>query len=261
MNQFFLLNESICTDDFEYFKNGMSELVAIEREDADRFLKHESLWNEEIISKLYSNYGGLTEKAICYFIETLESNQVYINDEVTFDAAYPDLLNAFIGINFANTTVSEKKQIRDDASYRKLLYDDLWNVTFRNLWNKRTKLFPNITLCGEVERQINLIGGARHFNQVIEILKKFNEAVTDWTTGDFSYKNINQNYALRISPESTQTMSAYGSERIFSLPTGGTRIFELHIKTGDLRFHFYPDNITKKVFVGYIGQHLSTVTN
>jgi hypothetical protein len=56
-------------------------------------------------------------------------------------------------------------------------------------------------------------------------------------------------------------MSSYGNERIFQMPSGGTEIFELHIKTGDLRFHFYPDNKNFKIFVGYIGPHLNTISN
>jgi len=37
------------------------------------------------------------------------------------------------------------------------------------------------------------------------------------------------------------------------------QLFEKHIKTGDLRFHFYPDEESNTIYVGYIGSHLSTV--
>ena len=44
-------------------------------------------------------------------------------------------------------------------------------------------------------------------------------------------------------------------ERMFKLPNGKTECFDLHIKTGDLRFHFLSENLT--IFIGYIGKHLS----
>ena len=44
-------------------------------------------------------------------------------------------------------------------------------------------------------------------------------------------------------------------ERMFKLPNGRTECFELHIKTGNLRFHFFPENL--KIYIGYIGVHLS----
>ena len=46
--------------------------------------------------------------------------------------------------------------------------------------------------------------------------------------------------------------------RLFKLPNGKTECFELHIKTGDLRFHFFPDNNSLKIYIGYIGTHLPT---
>jgi hypothetical protein len=79
-----------------------------------------------------------------------------------------------------------------------------------------------------------------------------------WKTRDFSYQNVNDTSSLRISPESVSTMNLFGEDRRFQMPTGGTQIFELHIKTGNFRFHFYPDNKSKTVYIGYIGPHLRT---
>jgi hypothetical protein len=64
--------------------------------------------------------------------------------------------------------------------------------------------------------------------------------------------------ALNISPESDKTMSQkkLRNQRIFSMPDGRRECFELHIKSGDLRFHFFPED--GKIYVGYIGEHLET---
>lgn len=261
MNNFFLLNEAIDLDDYDTFIEGMSELVAIDKEQVDVFLKHESLWNIPIINQLYANFGGFAEQAIYKYIEQLQPTTTYISNEKVFDELFPNLDNAFLGINFSSINISKERQIIDEAKYKEFCKAVLWQVTYRNLWSKREKLFPNLILCGEVREQIEMIGNSGHFNQIIERLKELNSAIANWTQGSFNYNHINQTTSLRISPESDQTMRKFGSERVFSLPNGGTETFELHIKTGDLRFHFLPDNVNRKVFIGYIGSHLNTISN
>lgn len=261
MNNFFLLNEAIDLTNYDAFIEGMSELVAINKEQEDAFLKHESLWNIPIINQLYANFGGFAEQAIYKYIEQLQPTTTYISNEEVFEELFPNLNNAFLGINFSSINISEERQIIDEAKYKEFCKAVLWQVTYRNLWSKREKLFPNLVLCGEVREQIEMIGNSGHFNQIIDRLKELNLAVGNWSQGSFNYNHINQTTSLRISPESDQTMRKFGSERVFSLPNGGTATFELHIKTGDLRFHFLPDNVNRKVIIGYIGSHLSTISN
>ena len=46
-------------------------------------------------------------------------------------------------------------------------------------------------------------------------------------------------------------------EREFWLPKGRKEIFENHVKLSNgYRVHFFPDNQTKHIFIGHIGQHL-----
>ena len=260
MNNFFLLNEAIDLEDFTEFKYGMSELVAIDRIKGDIFRKHESVYYIVPYSKLFDN-SGQAEQTIIQFIEQLTMHDNYISNEASFKTYFPNTENAFLGIDFSGTDIQASQQINCDEAYQKFKDDNLWDVTFRNLWSKKEELFPNLILCGQVENQIRDIGDSGHFNQIVERLITFDEAVGNWDKGDFSYRNINQRYSLRISPESDFTMRSYGNERIFRMPGGGTETFEMHIKTGDLRFHFYPDNNTRKVYIGYIGPHLNTVSN
>lgn len=260
MSNFFLLNESIELVKYDEFVLGLSELVAIDSEKEDVFIKHDSIYELVNIELLYSNFG-FTEQAISKFIEQLNRSETYISTEIAFDDLFPDDSNAFLGIDFSSTNILSTKQIISNTIYKAFVDANLWNVTFRNLWSKRDKLFPNLILCGEVEDQVSRIGNSGHFNQIIERLKEFNRAVKSWDKGVFNYADINKNYSIRISPESDLTISRYGSERIFRLPNGGTECFILHIKTGDLRFHFFPDNATRKVYIGYIGPHLKTVSN
>lgn len=257
MSNFFLLNETVEFPDFGLFKSGMSELVAIERQSEDIFRKHISIWNIANIENLYSNFGQ-TEQAISKFIEQLTDTDVYLDSEKTFDLHFPDSSNAFLGIDFSNTVIPVYKQISHELSYQNFKNKDLWDLTFRNLWSKRTQLFPHLILCGEVEVQIAKIGNSGFFNQIVERLKELDKAASMWNAGDFNYRMIEREYPLRISPETEQTMNKYGNQRLFSLPDGRRKHFELHIKTGELRFHFFADNETHKVYVGYIGPHLDT---
>lgn len=126
----------------------------------------------------------------------------------------------------------------------------------RELWEKREELFQNIILCEEVENQIGKIGISKTLFQILTRLKELDEYAGNWTAGDFSVSDVNQKTNLRISPESNSTINKFGSLRKFTVPKQGKKIFDLHIKTGDLRFHFYPDNVSKKIYIGYIGKHL-----
>lgn len=131
----------------------------------------------------------------------------------------------------------------------------------RDLWERRDEFFPHLVLCGSVEQQLTTNVGIRskYFNQIMDRLKCLDAFARDWTTGSFRDKEIKR-YGLNVSGESEQTMRKYGRERRFRLPHGGKEFFEKHIKTGDLRFHFYADEENHRIYVGYIGPHLRTVT-
>ncbi|WP_262152295.1 hypothetical protein [Chryseobacterium foetidum] len=257
MSNFFTLNEALNCKTYDMFLNYCRDLVAIERLAEDQFLKHNSIFDIPHITQLYSNYSNQDEAAIAVFIEQLKPHSIYLDTEAKIDANFPGEDNGFLGGDFIKTSIIKDKQIKNNDDYANFNSINLWRVNFRNFWTKRNRLFPNLTFCGEVKNQILKIGKSSHFNQIIDRLKEFDAAVSKWDKGDFSYRDINNKYSLRISPETNQTMSNYGNERLFSLPEGGTEYFELHIKTGDLRFHFFPQNKSRKVFVGYIGPHLT----
>lgn len=129
----------------------------------------------------------------------------------------------------------------------------------RDLWEKRETFFPHLILCGEVEKQLSKLGiESKYLDQIIEKLKRLDQYAKDWKEGSYSEQQLTQ-YGLNISGESDGTLRKYGRLRQFRLPDGTKKLFEQHIKTGDLRFHFYPDDETKTIYVGYIGEHLPTI--
>lgn len=264
MNHYFLHNDAINLEQnsntyFDAFIEGMESLNAIKRDVDDEFQRHESVWSLPIFIELFARMGQ-RESLVVSFINQLNSIGIHINSEIVYDETYPNCQNAFLGINFSNLEISKIRQIIDANTFFLFKENILWNFTFRGFWERREMLFPNIILCGDVQGQIERIGDSGHFNQVVDKLREFNNAVKAWEEGNFNYKAINRDYPLRISPESDSTMAKYGNERRFSLPDGRRESFELHIKTGDLRFHFYPDNNDKQVYIGYIGPHLSIAT-
>ncbi len=259
MNHFFLLNKAIDLQDYEKFKIGMSELNTVKQAEGedDTFSKHASIWDLIIITKLYETFGQ-EEQVIFKFIEQLDNLDNYISDETAFDKAYPNSDNAFLGIDFSSTNIPQNRQIVDENAFKAFKIMLLKEIDFRNLWAKRAQKFPSLILCGVVESQIAQIGKSSAFNQMVSRLEELDKAARTWQEGAFSYKDINKHFALNISPESKLTMDNYGNERKFKLPNGKIEFFELHIKTGDLRFHFFPDNTARKVYIGYIGKHLRT---
>jgi hypothetical protein len=96
---------------------------------------------------------------------------------------------------------------------------------------------------------------SKFFDQIIEKLKRLNEYANNWQKGSYSDYAAKQ-YGLDVSGESDSTLNKYGRQRKFRLPNRKKELFEKHIKTGDLRFHFYPDEESKTIYVGYIGKHL-----
>lgn len=130
-----------------------------------------------------------------------------------------------------------------------------------DVWERRSEFFPNLILCGDVKRQLKNVGMSGFLNQIIERLRTLDTFAANWKTGAFNLDRLNAKTNLRASKESASTMNLYGASRRFKLPDGRRELFEIHIKTGNFRFHFYPDNQEKKVYVGYIGPHLPTVTS
>ncbi len=260
MSNFFLLNHAIDFPDYDYSVSGLLKLASIRLEKDDTFFKHGSVYYINLYSSLCQNYGP-DEQTLLLFIEQLSNSTADVSNAEELNAIFQHETNAFLGINFAETAIEVDIQVKDEASYKNFNEVNLWKVSYKNFWGKRKKLFPSLIFCPQIEDHVYSVGNSGHFNQIVERLREFNKAVSEWKAGAFSYKEVNKNYALRISPESELTMSKFGNERIFPLPKGGTAYFELHIKTGGLRFHFFPQNETKIVFIGYIGSHLSTVSN
>lgn len=131
----------------------------------------------------------------------------------------------------------------------------------RELWERRKEFFPHLELCDNIQDQLTNRYGVQsgYFRQLIDRLKQLDVFAGNWKSGGFN-PHVLKKYGLTVSGESPQTLAKYCRERKFRLPDGRNKVFEMHIKTGDLRFHFFPDIESHRIYVGYIGPHLRTIS-
>jgi hypothetical protein len=239
----------------------LNEIAINNRDEWDLFLFHNSFYEvqaqdglivEVIFSKLVDEQFSNT--VLPRLLQTMTSIDSEIEDFKIFDDSYK-LYNAFFGVNFSG--VEEKERcIVDLESYKEFRDEKVRDVDANSFWERREQLFKNIIFCKEVKNNLHQIGGT-YLSQIIKKIQELDTYIDKfWKEGDFSYKNANSNSALNISPESNTTMNnqTLKNMRMFSLPDGRRECFELHIKTGNLRFHIFPENL--KVYIGYIGTHL-----
>lgn len=129
--------------------------------------------------------------------------------------------------------------------------------TGKNLWDWKGLVFPNLVFCGNTETQIcDLSLKNKHIQIAYDKLKKLDEGLEGKKNiVDFDYKSL----GIQISGESKSTKTAHGALRTFLIPkTERYELFELHIKSGDWRYHFFLDKETDKCYIGYIGKKLRT---
>lgn len=124
-----------------------------------------------------------------------------------------------------------------------------------DLWNNKDSLFPSLTFCDTVHRQLQRLSG-QIFDSVWEKLSDLQAHCEGWTSGSFNTEGLLGN----PRPESPTTLQMFRQERSFRCPDGEERVFSWHISlTDSWRLHFFPGPETGNMIIGYIGPHLPTV--
>ncbi len=98
------------------------------------------------------------------------------------------------------------------------------------------------------------------FSWVCVTLLKLNH-IMHLTLLDKKSDFLNQTiHSIKISDESQTTKNQYKGTRTFIWDDGTTRDCWLHAKnkSSNIRIHFVPDTVDKKLYIGYIGKHLPT---
>lgn len=149
--------------------------------------------------------------------------------------------------------------IYNKEKYTAFKKEKIWDIQDNDkLWERRELLFEKVILCPNVEDSLKETKG--YFSQIKnQLIELDNYCINHWKNGTFDYHDACKKSSLTISPESESTNNneKLKKQRMFKLPNRRTEYFELHIKSGDLRIHIFPENF--KIYVGYIGKHLSTM--
>jgi hypothetical protein len=177
------------------------------------------------------------------------------------DSVYTSTVNAFLGARFTTPSrrlLTLKKEYETFRSYYARV-----NVTGRN-FEKCCKVLLKRIIIGEIAID-NVRSYGKEVGQILEDLIALDKYICEfWINGSFDERDAQAKTSIVISDESNTTKSnpRYKNKRHFSIPGIGGRDCFLHIKSGDgKRFHIYPDERTKIIYVPYIGPHLPTRSN
>ena len=165
-----------------------------------------------------------------------------------------------------NTGTEREKDVRvlnlSEMTHVPVVFDELTGKAQGVLRDEPVKLaerkadcFPHLTFGLDVDSQIAKLS-VEILRVAIAKLIVLDGAVRNWR------REMTEEPALpRVNPESEATMQRYGNEREFRSVSGEKRSFRLHAMVGNgHRIHFRIDKQNKSLEIGYIGEHLPTVT-
>ncbi len=266
MFNYYLLEQSYQLIGIEALQGNLIRLnsILVLNDERDLFYRSETLWNVMIDNKLdFSTcvFSALSNKQFMrnvlpkMFMQQIKQCEP-IADKGDFDKEFPNDLNAFWGEVFQPKEIFCLSTIEDYETFRHKSV--LENITYQNFWQWKDCLFEKIRFCDGVKGQIEKMGSSRFFQQMVNRLIDLDNYNRNWTQGVCTPNQINETTSLRVTNESDtirndKTLKSY---RMFQLPNGKTEYFEMHIKAGELRIHFFPLEAEHTIYIGYIGSHL-----
>lgn len=261
MINFFLYNNAIDLDDIDEFIYGMSELNLIfeEKLSEEIFYKHNNVWAIRPIIQLYKE-PRQDSNFLHKFIGSLNECNIDYTSSNDVDNAFPNDKNGFLGITFSeNDSINENCRITNKTQANLFRSGDLKEISVNDFWKNKEQLFSNLIFCENVKEQIENFGDSKKFAIVKQTLIDVNKYLINQSKCKLSMGKLIHELPFKISPESDQTLSQYSKERCFKIPSGDKLIFNYHIKKGEMRIYLEPVKDTNKLYIGYVGKHLSTV--
>lgn len=118
MSKFFLNNKSLKTKDFDSFKNGILELMQIEKKQEHIFYRNESCFEiSHFADSIYPNLNDIDIFNIYNFFVKLSPSHIEIDNEVTANEFCSSEVNGFLGIDFNCQVINEHKKIVNPITY------------------------------------------------------------------------------------------------------------------------------------------------
>lgn len=237
--------------------------IVNEKSEEEIFLMNEGLYGIQTLDGnfcevIFSNFSDtqFSQMVLPKLLDSIKSTEYSFIDIAEMDRQYQNIYNAFYGAKFDN---DETYHIYNKEKYTAFKKEKIWDIQDNDkLWERRELLFEKVILCPNVEDSLKETKG--YFSQIKnQLIELDNYCINHWKNGTFDYHDACKKSSLTISPESESTNNneKLKKQRMFKLPNRRTEYFELHIKSGDLRIHIFPENF--KIYVGYIGKHLSTM--
>lgn len=168
--------------------------------------------------------------------------------------------NAFMGPKFSVTSLALITNKSDYYDFRVNFITN--NVSGGNFMRCCEILFCKVRVMNDVATKIKNLGAEAR--RIFERLTELDRYLSLYWKGDFDEYDVAQKTSLTITDESdtTKRTPKFRDKRYFNIPgVGGVYCF-LHIKTGNgMRYHIYPDEAKRIVYIPYIGPHLPTKKN
>lgn len=259
MANLFFLNTTATHCDFPVYTQGVDKLIAIQKTKFDSFYKNSQIYKSKNYIDLCQNFSQ-ENQARLIFIEQLSPLEKFPKKEKDLDKLFPGSFAGFLGIDFNSSDIKNTICVADTPSFKNFKSYCQNIINSRNFWELKEECFSKLTFCKNTRKQIEKLGTSDYFAQVMQQLIKVNDFLILSKNDPFSYKRLKDQTAIDISPESPSTLAKFGEQRVFPLPSGGTALFDLHIKCGDIRIHVLQKEEINELYIGYIGKHLDTVT-
>lgn len=126
-----------------------------------------------------------------------------------------------------------------------------------DIWELRVQILPQLNFSAHLQAIFESIGDNHFcFEPILRKLRNLQEVAANWKAGPFLHEQIEG----KARQDSETTMQKYGAERKFLCSDDVRRTFCWHISLpSGWRLYYEPNPQNHSIFVGYIGQHLSTV--
>lgn len=240
------LNE-VCTEyapgETRYYYHPDLYLTPIQESDFSQIVFEElSMRDQNAINTFIKNISGFQPLDTSY--ETLDA----------WDTDYPQDHHGF-WVYPIDLWLHHERHIFDLTTFEAVRTRFLHMLDGQSIWERRDLLFSRVVLCPETEEQLHHLP-EKEIGQIFDRLKTLDQYLVKHKM--YSEIGLKSQTNLRFSGESESTRKNAKLMRMreFKKPDGSLAIFELHIKTGEFRIHFLPEN--DLVYIGYIGSHLPT---
>ena len=172
----------------------------------------------------------------------------------------PHTCNAFLGPKFHFPALGLIVNYDQYVQFKTILTAK--NVNGTNFDKSCNILLKNVIVTKDAKNKVKSLG--QDIRSVFVRLVELDDYVRNyWTEGTFSIESVKENTKLDISDESDTVKKdpMLNHYRHFRIPEIGGKDCFIHIKKGGWRFHIYPDESNRKIYVPYIGPHLPTKLN